>query len=127
YHVNSGILLQLWKGVIQSFNSDGSAVFPVTCSDGFFQIMNQYPVRQVDRQCWKTFNDGVNCPYSAHGSGGSATDCDYYLESANGCQAHNMSPWFGGIQADPQGVTIKDDSTGFIGYGRSTETATSIV
>jgi len=65
FHVNSGILLQLWKGVIQNFVSDGTAVFPVTCSDGFFQIMNQYPERHVSRQCWKTYNDGVNRPYAA--------------------------------------------------------------
>jgi len=127
YHVNSGILIQLWKGVIQNFTSDGSANFPVTCSDGFFQIMNQYPERQVSRQCWKTFNDGVNCPYTAHGSGGSATSCDYYLESANGCQAHGMSLYFGGQQADPQGVVIKDDSTGFLGFGRNSVNATSII
>ena len=43
FHVNSGILLRLWKGVIQSYATDGTAIFPVTCSDGFFQIMNQYP------------------------------------------------------------------------------------
>jgi hypothetical protein len=64
FHVNSGILLQLWKGVIQDFTSDGTPIFPVTCSDGFFQIMNQYPERQLSRQCWKTYNDGVNCPWA---------------------------------------------------------------
>jgi hypothetical protein len=67
FHVNSGILLQLWKGVIQNFTSDGTPIFPVTCSDGFFQIMNQYPERQVSRQCWKTYNDGVNCPWATQG------------------------------------------------------------
>src|SRR5579885_1257663 len=103
FHVNSGILLQLWKGVIQNYTSDGTANFPVTCSDGFFQIMNQYPERVVSRQCWKIFNDGVNCPYAAHGSGGDPNSCDYYLESANGCQAHGMARYFGGQQADPQG------------------------
>jgi len=127
FHVNSGILLQLWKGVIRNFTSDGTPNFPVTCSDGFFQIMNQYPERVVSRQCWKTFNDGVNCPYAAHGSGGDPTSCDYYLESANGCQAHGMANYFGGQQADPQGVVIKDDSTGFLGFGRDTVTATSII
>ncbi|MGB7719506.1 MAG: hypothetical protein WBL65_06385, partial [Bryobacteraceae bacterium] len=127
FHLNSGILLQLWKGVIQNYVSDGTPVFPVTCSDGFFQIMNQYPERQLSRQCWKTFDDGVNCPYAAHGSGGDPDTCDYYLESANGCQAHGMAPYFGGHQADPQGVIIKDDSTGFLGFGRNTVTATSII
>jgi hypothetical protein len=28
FHVNSGILLQLWKGVIQNFTSDGNADLP---------------------------------------------------------------------------------------------------
>ena len=135
FHVNSGILLQLWKGVIQNFTSDGTPIFPVTCSDGFFQIMNQYPERQLSRQCWKIYNDGVNCPWASRGrsasavtaAGGDPTTCDYYLESANGCQVHGMAPYFGAHQADPQGVVIKDDSTGFLGFGRNTVTATSIV
>ena len=134
FHVNSTILLQLWKGVIRSYTSDGTASFPVSCSDGFFQIMNQYPERQVSRQCWKTYDDGVNCPYSTKGTldtadfpSASAASCDYYLESANGCQAHGMEPYFGGQQADPQGVVIKDDSTGFLGMMRNTITATSII
>ena len=127
FHVNSGILLQLWKGVIQNFTSDGTPIFPVTCSDGFFQIMNQYPERQISRQCWKTFNDGLNCPYTAKGNGLGSTSCDYYLESANGCQVHGMAPYFGAQQADPQGAVIKDDSTGFLGFGRNTVTATSII
>ena len=135
FHVNSGILLQLWKGVIQNFTSDGTPIFPVTCSDGFFQIMNQYPERQLSRQCWKTYNDGVNCPWASKGrsatavtaAGGDPTSCDYYLESANGCQVHGMAPYFGGHQADPQGVVIKDNSTGFLGFGRNTVTATSII
>ena len=38
-----------------------------------------------------------------------------------------MSPYFGGQQGDPQGVVIKDDSTGFLGFGRNTVTATSII
>lgn len=134
YHVNSGIVLQLWKGVIQKFSNTKSEVFPVQCSDGFFQIMNQYPPRIADRQCWKKFNDGVNCPYATKGflnniefPSADPTTCDYYLESANGCQAHGMWKYFGGQQADPQGVTIKDDSTGFLGFGRNVVTATSII
>jgi hypothetical protein len=59
---------QLRKGVIQNFTSDGTPTLPVTCSDGFFQIMNQYPERQVSRQCWKAYNDGVNCPWATKGS-----------------------------------------------------------
>ena len=32
YHVNTGILLQLWKGFIVSFTTDGSPQFTVRCS-----------------------------------------------------------------------------------------------
>ena len=135
YHVNSGILIQIWKGVIQNYTSDGTPNFPVMCSDGFFQIMNQYPERQASRQCWKTYNDGVYCLWAAKGAsaaavtaaGGDPTSCDYYLETPNGCQVHGMAPFFGGQQADPQGVIVKDDSTGFLGIGRNTVTATSII
>jgi len=38
-----------------------------------------------------------------------------------------MAAYFGAQQADPQGVVIKDDSTGFLGFGRNTVTATSII
>jgi hypothetical protein len=127
FHVNSGILLQLWSGFIISFVADGSPQFTVQCSDGLYQITQMYPVRAVSRQCWKTFNDGVNCPYAAHGSGGDPTSCDYYFDSANGCQAHGMTQYFGGHPAEPQGVVIKDNSTGLWGFGRSTVTATSII
>ncbi|HZT28813.1 MAG TPA: hypothetical protein VFA33_02945 [Bryobacteraceae bacterium] len=127
FHVNSGILLQLWSGFIISFVADGSPQFTAQCSDGLYQITQMYPVRAISRQCWKTFNDGVNCPYAAHGSGGDPASCDYYFDSANGCQAHGMTQYFGGHPAAPQGVVIKDNSTGLWGFGRSTVTATSII
>jgi putative oxidoreductase len=34
FHVNSGILLQLWSGFIITFVADGSPQFTVPCSDG---------------------------------------------------------------------------------------------
>ena len=81
-------------------------------SDGLYQVTQQYPVSVVSRTCWKQFDDGAACPYAAHGSGGDATSCDYYFDSANGCRAHGMAPYFGGHPAQPQGVSIKDNSTG---------------
>ncbi len=77
----------------------------------------------------------MNCPWATKGrsssavtaAGGDPTSCDYYLESANRCQVHGMAPYFGGHQADPQNVVIKDNSTGFLGFGRNTVTATSIL
>jgi hypothetical protein len=38
-----------------------------------------------------------------------------------------MTPYFGGHPAEPQGVVIKDNSTGLWGIGRSTVTAVSII
>jgi hypothetical protein len=127
FHVNSGILLQLWSGFIISFVADGGAQFAVQCSDGLYQITQMYPTKVISRSCWKTFNDGVNCPYATHGTGGDPNSCDYYFDSANGCRAHGMQPYFGGQPASPEGVTIKDNSTGLWGFGRSIVTATSIV
>jgi hypothetical protein len=127
YHVNSGILLQLWKGFIVNYTTDGSPQFSVHASDGLYQINQAYPVRAISRQCWKTFDGGVNCPYASKGSGGDPSSCDYYFDSANGCQAHGMAAYFGGHPAAPQGVVIKDNSTGTWGIGRSTVTATSII
>jgi hypothetical protein len=45
-------------------------------------------------------------------TGWGAVTCDYYFDSPNGCQAHGMDPYFGGHPAQPQGVWIKDNSTG---------------
>jgi hypothetical protein len=127
YHVNTGTLLQLWSGLITTFASDGSQKFTVRASDPLSQVTQMYPARTVSRTCWKTFNDGVNCPYSSVGSGGDPTSCDYYFDSTNGCVSHGMTPYFGGHPASPQGVNIKDNSTGTWGIGRNTVTATSIV
>ena len=128
FHVNSGILLQLWKGVIQNFQSDGTPGVPgellrwlLPDHEPVSRAADQPPVLE-DVQRWPVL---PIC--NLIGSGGDPASCDYYLESVNGCQAHGMAPFFGGHQADPQGVIIKDDSTGFLGFGRNTVTATSII
>ena len=56
-----------------------------------------------------------------------ATKCDKGYDTANGCLAHGMKRYYGGIIAEPQGVTIKDNSTGVFGFGRSTITSVSLV
>jgi len=38
-----------------------------------------------------------------------------------------MDNYFGGIIAKPQGVRTKDNSTGVVGFGRSTITSVSLV
>ena len=82
YHVNTGILLQLWSGFIVSFVTDGSPQFTVRAAMASTRSRRCTRSRAISRQCWKTFNDGVNCPYAAHGSGGDPTSCDYYFDSS---------------------------------------------
>lgn len=133
YHVQTGILLQLWKGIIISFAVDASAQFRVTCSDGLYPITQNYPRRTYTRQCWKPFNKEIYpgfkpCPYSERGAGGNPAGCDYFFNSTNGCVAHGMTPFFGGQPAFPQSVNIKDNGTGVIfGFGRDRVTSTSII
>ncbi len=45
----------------------------------------------------------------------------------NGCLAHGMKHRFGGILVEPQGVNVKDNSTGTWGFGRSSLTSVSLV
>lgn len=133
FHVNTGTLLQIWKGLILSWQVDGSAQMSVSCSDGLYPVTQSYPPRSVSRQCWKPFDQDVlpgyrPCPYSTHGSGGDPTKCDYFYNSSNGCLAHGMSNYFGGHPEQPQSVVIKDNGTGIIGgFLRNTVTSTSIL
>ena len=148
YHVQSGYLIQLWKGFISSFVSDGSPVFGIQCSDGLYRTSLQYPNRTITRQCWKTFDDDINCPFTAVTGGtvdsanfpqASPSSCDFTFNGPNGCQAHKMAPfnknvtlperkgYYGGHPANPQGVFIKDNSTGLFGFQRNRVTSVSIV
>lgn len=135
YHVNSGILIQIWKGFIQTFVVDGTNVFNVQASDGIFQINQQYPNRLASRSCYKTYNDGNRCPWASAGASGAAVtaaggdpaSCDFGWNTTNGCVVHGMSSFFGGIPVLPQSVRVKDNSTGFLGFDRNTVTATSLV
>lgn len=128
YHVNSGILLQLWKGFIVNFMMDGTAKFRVQASDGLFSITQQFPSRTLTRTCWKTFDDGINCPYSTQGSGGNPAECSYYFDTPDtndGCVQHGMTKFFGGHPVAPQAVSVK--TGGVAGFFRNTVTSTSIV
>ena len=134
FHVQTSTLLQLWKGLIMSWQVDGSAQFSVSCSDGLYPVTQSYPPRSVSRQCWKPFNQDIlpgvrPCPWSTTpGHTGDSTQCDYFFNSSNGCLSHGMSNFFGGHPEQPQAVVIKDDGTGIIGgFFRSTVTSTSIL
>lgn len=133
FHVNTNNLLQLWRGLIISWQVDGSEQMSVSCSDGLYPVTQSYPPRAVSRQCWKPFDKDIlpgyrPCPYSTKGSGGDPDSCDYFFNSANGCLAHGMSNYFGGHPEQPQSVVIKDDGTGILGgFFRHTVTSTSIL
>ncbi|MCL5742435.1 MAG: hypothetical protein M1541_00710, partial [Acidobacteria bacterium] len=105
YHVGTGIKIDLWAGEITDWARDGDgSQFVVTSSDGIHDVTLPYPSRRVSRFCWKTFKDGVTCPYV-----GADTSCDKGFSTSNGCQAHGMDSYFGGIECQPQGVGLRSD------------------
>jgi hypothetical protein len=121
FHVGAGTKLDLWKGNIVNWSCDSGPEFRVTAADGLYELSLPYPTRRISRTCWKQFK-GPACPYS-----GPDTSCDKGFDTPNGCRAHGMDNYFGGIMAKPQGVRIKDNSTGVWGFGRSTLTSVSLV
>src|SRR5579884_1872655 len=133
FHVGTGIKLDLWKGDIVDWSLDAGPEFKVTASDGLYELNLPYPTRKISRTCWKAFNSQA-CPFAQHGAldlmhfpEADPTRCDKNYETPNGCLAHGMKRYYGGIVAEPQGVRIKDNSTGVWGFGRSTITSVSLV
>jgi hypothetical protein len=122
FHTGTGIKLDLWKGNIVNWSCDSGPEFRVTAADGLYELNLPYPTRKISRTCWKQFKDGLNCPYA-----GPDTTCDKGFDTPNGCRTHGMDNYYGGILAKPQGVRIKDNSTGVWGFGRSTLTSVSLV
>jgi hypothetical protein len=89
--------------------------------------------RLTQDTCWKPFNSDA-CPFASQGAldlvhfpEADPTRCDKGFDTPNGCRAHGMADYYGGIMAKPQGVRIKDNSTGVWGFGRSTLTSVSLV
>lgn len=123
FHVGSGIKLDLWTGEVVSFSGSEGPEFTVQCSDSIYELTLDYPVRTIERSCWKDFDDGVNCPYTSV-VGGVETDCD---KSWTQCQARSMDAYFGGVVARPQSVRIKDNSSGLWGIGRRAISSVSLV
>src|ERR1017187_3230327 len=133
FHVGTGIKLDLWKGDIVNWTLDSGPEFKVTASDGLYELNLPYPTRKISRTCWKAF-DSQACPYTGHGAldlvhfpSADAGKCDKGYDTPNGCLAHGMKRYYGAVVAEPQGVTIKDNSTGVFGFGRSSITSVSLV
>ena len=132
-HVSTKIKLDLWKGDIVNWSFDSGPEFKVTAADGLYELNLPYPCRKISRTCWKVF-DSQSCPYSTSGvldlihyPSADGSKCDKGYETENGCLAHGMKRSYGGLIAEPQGVTIKDNSTGVFGFGRSRITSVSLV
>ncbi len=133
FHIGTGIKLDLWKGEIVNWACDAGPEFRVTAADGLYELNLPYPTRKISRTCWKPFNSQA-CPYSTAGAldlihfpNAHASECDKGYETENGCLAHGMKRYYGGILAEPQSVRIKDNSTGTWGFGRSPLTSVSLV
>jgi hypothetical protein len=149
YHVDSGILMQVWAGNVITpggWSFDTGPMFYLNCSDPASALNLVYPQRQIDRTCWKVYNDGLHCPWAsasgvtytsrtvpAYGStetftfAPSPTSCDFGWSTPNGCLSHGMENYYGGIIINPQTVVTKDNSTGFFGIGRASLTTASQV
>jgi hypothetical protein len=111
FHVGTGIKLDLWKGEITDWQLDAGPEFTVTAADGIYELTLPYPCRRISRTCWKAFNDGIACPYATQGSmdythfpDAVTTKCDKGYDTTNGCLAHGMKRYFGGLLAEPQSL-----------------------
>ena len=118
FHAGTGTKIDLWKGEITDWKMNAGPEFPITASDGLYELKLPYPARRISRTCWKQFK-GSACPYA-----GGATSCN---KSFAQCSEYGMENYFGGLSVKPQAVRTKDNSTGTWGYGRSTLTSSSVV
>lgn len=138
FHAGSETKLDFWKGEVTRWHSKpGNPVFRLEASDGLYELTLPYPERRVTRECSKEFNDGGACPFATQGTthssrtltksdkstelfnfAPSGSSCDKGWETPNGCLAHGMERYFGGVVAKPQTVRTKDNSTGLKGLGR---------
>jgi len=118
YHVQDQSLLDLWAGYLTNWAFDTSGRFQMNVADGLFYMTLPYPSRKVLRTCWKVYK-GRWCPSTS-----SEPICPKDYAS---CVARGVDHSFGGIIFPPQGVRIKDNSTGVFGFGRSSMTSVSVV
>lgn len=122
YHVASQAKLNLWKGEISEFDpqEDGSK-FVIQATDTGGSLNEFCPQRVIERNCWKNFSDGVNCPYAAINPSGTETTCG---KSWDDCAARGMTNYFGGVVIFPQEVNQVEKS-GFAQLSKRTYTSSS--
>lgn len=125
YHVESQTKIDLWMGEITNFESLAGGTFAVDVADGVYETTLLYPARRASQVCGREFNSPQSgCPWSTTpGHTGDNASCDKGFGSANGCQSHGMSNYFGGIYLQPQPVVVRDNSAS----GRPKFTSTSVI
>lgn len=116
----------MWQGYIATWDTsrnDGTLVFD--CEGGLHGLKRDMPRRTCASTCPWEFDDGIECPYTAQGSGGNPTFCDKGLDTADGCISHGMHNYFGGLDPKPQIATGLLNDTGFWGFHRQDYRSTS--
>ena len=114
FHVQSQYIVDLWAGHALAWSFDADGNFSLPASDGAYELGLSYPMRLVTRNCWKVYK-GRYCPSTADPA--TYPDCPKNFDA---CVARGVPYSFGGIVVNPSAVTIKDNSTGVFGFGRST-------
>jgi phage-related protein len=136
FEPTTGIKLDLWAGEIVTggWISSPGPEFTIHCSDPLNSPFMVCPDRMIDRKCQAIFNTLPQCPFASVGAldtthypSADASFCDRGYDTDNGCLAHGMARYFRGVLAVPQGVRVKDNTTGFAGFGRSAITSVSLV
>lgn len=127
YHLESQTKLDFWSGLVADFQATSDETFTVRATDILSALTLPYPRRRIQRRCWKEFDDGVHCPYTAQGSGGDPNFCDKGFATTDGCQSHGMDNFHGGVIAKPEKIVTKDNSKGFFGFGRPKITSATII
>lgn len=128
YHVVTGIRLDYFKGYTIDYQLDETPEFSIQVAEGLYELTLAYPVRKLTKSCWRVFNNVKSgCPWATAGSGGDPLFCDKGFNTTKGCASHGMTAYFGGIEIQPQTIRVKDNTTGFAGFGRNTLSLTSEV
>jgi len=134
FHVGALTKINVWRGhSIGYISEEGNPIFTLKCADGLYELNLSYPPREPSRTCGKPYDNATGlCPFAASGSldlvnfpSADAGSCDRGYLTPNGCAAHRMQAWFGGLPAMPQGVYTRDNSSGTWGFGKSPLTSVS--
>lgn len=113
FHVQANNRLHLWSGYVEQISDVKAPVVTLTCRDGLYELRRGFP-NAATRTCWKPYDTAPMCPFAASGAldtanfpGADDAACDHSYDGANGCMAHGMSRWFGGLLIEPEHVRLK--------------------